>query len=157
MLANMRHSLDNLIKTFCGSGKAVAIFSPERELVFGDGFFTNVSPPEQYILRSRAIVPLTPSLAVLIQKPSSYVVEPNLLTLVVNRQEADELNRIVQIYARDAVFYRSERPSILPEFARAEHLSFADDRNFADRLCYMVPGVRDDATPDWFHGLVDTP
>jgi hypothetical protein len=157
MLANMRHSTDNLIKAFRGSGKAVAIFSPERELVFGDGFFTNVSPPAQRVLRPRAIVPLTSSLAVLIQKPSSYIVEPNLFTLVVNRQEADELNNVVQIYARDAIFYRSERPSITPEFARAEHLSFADDRNFADRLCYIVPGVRDEATPDWFYRLLDTP
>ena len=139
MMGNMQNGLENLTKAFGGSGKAVAIFSPERELIFGDGFFTNVTPPAQHMLRPRAIVPLTPSLAILIQKPGSYMVDPNLCTLVVNRQEADELNGVVQIYAKEAVFYRSERPSILPEYERAEHLRFADDRNFADRLCYSVP------------------
>ena len=155
MLANMRHGLENLTRAFGGSGKAVAIFSPERELIFGDGFFTNVTPPAQHMLRPRAIIPLTPSLAILIQRPGAYIVDPNLCTLVVNQQEADELNGIVQVYAKEAVFYRSERPSILPEFERGEHLRFADDRNFADRLCYLVPGVRDEATPDWFHSFID--
>jgi len=155
MMANMRHGIENLTKAFGGSGKAVAIFSPERELIFGDGFFTNVSPPAQHLSRPRAIIPLTPSLAILIQRPGSYMTDPNLCTLVINRQEADNLNGIVQIYAKDAIFYRSERPSILPEFERAEHLNFADDRNFADRLCYNVPGVRDEATPEWFHDLMD--
>ena len=154
MLANMRHGLENLTRAFGGSGKAVAIFSPERELIFGDGFFTNVTPPAQHVLRPRAIVPLTPSLAILIQRPGAYMADPNLCTLVVNQQEADELNGIVQVYAKEVVFYRSERPSILPEFERGEHLRFADDRNFADRLCYLVPGVRDEATPDWFHSFM---
>ena len=154
MLANMRHGLENLTRAFGGSGKAVAIFSPERELIFGDGFFTNVTPPAQHMLRPRAIVPLTPSLAILIQRPGSCIVDPKLCTLVVNRQEADDLNRIVQIYAKEAIFYRSERPSITPEFERDEHLVFADDRNFADLLCYQVPGVRDESTPDWVHGFI---
>lgn len=153
MLGNMRWGLENLIKAFRGGGKAVAIFSPERELVFGDGFFTNILPPAQHLLRPRAIVPLTPSLAILIQRPGAYRIDPNLFTLVANRKEADELNRAVQIYAREAVFYRSERPQVLAEFERAEHLRFADDRNFADQLCYSVPGVKDEPTPDWFYEI----
>ena len=154
MMANMQHGLKNLTKGFRGSGKAVAIFSPERELIFGDGFFTNITPPAQHLLRPRAIVPLTPSLALLIQKPGAYLADPNMCTLVVNRDEANEMNRIVQIYAREALFYRSERPSIEPEFAKSEHYRFADDRNFADRLCFQVPGVMDEPTPDWFHDLL---
>ncbi len=154
MMGNMRNGLGNLSRAFGGSGKAVAIFSPERELIFGDGFFTNITPPAQHILRPRAIVPLTPWLAILIQKPGSYLVDPNLCTLVINQQEADELNRAVQIYAKEAVFYRSERPSILSEYERGEHLRFANDRNFADQLCYHVPGVRDEASPDWFHDFI---
>lgn len=153
MLGNMRHSLDHLTKAFRGTGKAVAIFSPERELVFGDGFFTNITPPAQHNLRPRAIVPLTPSLALLIQKPGAYRLEPNLCTLVVNREEAAELNKIVQIYAREMIFYRSERPKIVTEFKKGEHFRFADDRNFADQLCFQVPGVRDQPTPDWFYNL----
>ena len=154
-MANMRNGLNNLTKAFGGSGKAVAIFSPEREFIFGDGFFTNVTPPAQHMLRPRAIVPLTPNLGVLIQKPSSYMLDPKLSTLVVNQQEADELNRTVQVYAKEAIFYRSERPPIIPEFERGKYLSYADDRNFADWLCYNVPGVRDEATPKWFHDIVD--
>lgn len=153
MMGNMRHGLENLTKAFRGSGKAVAIYSPERELIFGDGFFTNIMPPAQHMLRPRAIVPLTPSLALLIQKPGAYRIDPNFFTLVVNREEANELNRTVQIYAREAIFYRLERPEIAPEFARAEHYQFADDRNFADRLCFQVPGVMDEPTPDWFYEL----
>ena len=156
MMANMQNSLENLTRAFGGSGKAVAIFSPKRELIFGDGFFTNVMPPAQHILRPRAIVPLTPALAILIQKPSSYNPDPNLCTLVVNQQEADELNDLVQIYAKEAVFYRSECPPISDAYARGEHLQFADDRNYADRLCDCVPGVKDEATPDWLYDLMDS-
>lgn len=155
MMANMRNCLRNLTASFGGSGKVVAIFSPKRELIFGDGFFTNIIPPAQHLLRPRAIIPLTPSLAILIQKPDIFTPEPNLCTLVVNAQEADELNRIVQIYAKKMIFYRSQRPLILPEYERAEHLRFADDRNFADRFCYSLPGVWDEATPNWFHDLMD--
>lgn len=155
MLGNMRNALENLIKGFGGSGKAVAIFSPERELIFGDGFFTNVMPPAEYTHRPKAIIPLTPSLAVLIQRPGLHTINPNIYSLVVNRLEADELNRIVQIYAKEEIFYRSERPSIVPEYSRAEHLKFADDRNFADKLCYSVPGVYDEATPEAFFDFMD--
>jgi hypothetical protein len=75
---------------------------------------------------------------------------------VINQNEAEKLNSAVQIYSKDAVFYRSECPSILPEFESGEHMMFADDRNFADWLCYQVPGVHDEPTPDWFRSLVNS-
>jgi len=151
---NIRHSLRAALKNIGrGRGKAMVLYSPEREFIFGDGLFNNLNPPVDHVLNPKMLVPLTPRISVLFVRPSRYMVEPRLMTLVVSNKETDLLNNAVQVYARNAVFYRSERPIIIHDFAQAKHLVFSDQRNPVDELIHHIPGIPPrDTSLDW---LVD--
>jgi hypothetical protein len=61
---------------------------------------------------------------------------------VLKPEEADVLNSAVQIYSRNCIFYRSEKPTIIPDYAGGEHMSYADINNPVDTLIHAIPGVR---------------
>jgi hypothetical protein len=139
--ANIQRALRNAVRNLGGSGKAMVVFSPEREFIFGDGFFHNLSPQGEHWHNPKLFVPLTPWMSVLFSRPTGYMVEPRLVTFVADSSEVDELNYVVQVYAREMLFYRSERPKIEDVFSCGVHKVFADDRNPVDRLIYEMPGV----------------
>src|SRR3546814_14908810 len=89
-------------------GKATAILSPNREFIFGDGFYHNLTSPSRPQNSPEILAPLTPRLAVLYARPMQYTTEPRLSTLVIGVDETETLNHVVQIYARVNIFYRSE-------------------------------------------------
>lgn len=141
------------MKQIGGRGKAMVIFSPEREFIFGDGFFNNLVPPVDHLLNPKLFVPLTPRMAVLFARPLNYGVKPRVVTLVVSETEAEELNRAVQVYAKEAIFYRSDRPVVTEEFTQASHLIYTDHRNPIDQLIHQIPGVPPRDT--WLDALMD--
>lgn len=148
--ANMRHSQRNAVKELGGRGKAMVIFSAEREFIFGDGFYHNFNVPVQHLHNPKMLVPITPWLALLFARPSSYRTDPRLVTLAASASEVDALNNAVQVYARNAIFYRSERPKITAAFAQGKHLIFKDHRNSVDQLIHHIPGVPPrDTSLDW--------
>lgn len=129
----------------------MVVFSPQRELIFGDGFFSNLTPPVDHLLSPKLFVPLTPRIAVLFARPSRFTVLPRMVTVTTAAEETDALNRAVHVYAKDAIFYRSERPAMTKEFAQKKHLVFADHRNPVDRLIHEILGV---PPPDpWLEAL----
>ncbi|QNO25494.1 hypothetical protein EEB18_011810 [Sphingopyxis sp. OPL5] len=138
---NMRNSQRNAVRSIRSSGKAMVIFSPDREFVFGDGFFHNILAPVEHLHGPKILVPLTPWMAVLFAKPSSYRLDPRLVTLVATPSEVDALNYAVQVYARNAIFYRSERPTVTDVFALGKHMVFASPRNSVDELIHKIPGI----------------
>ena len=138
---NMRYSYRDAIKRLRGRGKAMVIYSPERELIFGDGFFHNILPPTPHVLNPKILAPVTPWLGILYTQPMKYRVDPKLVTLTINAEEADALNLAVQVYAKDHLFFRSEKPTMIDAYAQDKHLLFADDRNAVDTLIYEIPGV----------------
>ena len=157
--ANIQRALRNAVRNLGGGGKAMVIFSPEREFIFGDGFFHNLTIQGEHWHHPKLLAPLTPWMSVLFTRPAGYRIEPRLVTLVANAAETDALNYAVQVYARDMLFYRSERPQVDEAFTCGRHKIFANDRNSVDRLIYEIPGVqpRDpnmDALIDFFerHG-----
>ena len=139
--ANMRNDMANAVKSLGGRGKFVAIFSPEREFIFGDGFFHTIRSPANSVSDAKIFVPLTPSLAVLYVRPMSYRTLPRILTLVVTPDETDALNDAVQVYARDKIFFRSQQPSLLEHFTQGKHLRYSDYRNPVDQLIDSIPGI----------------
>ena len=140
---NMRDMHTRAVRAFGVRGKATAIRSPDRELVFGDGFFHNLTSPSGPPHSPRILAPLTPRLAVLYAHPMQYMVEPRLSTLVIGADEVDALNHVVQIYARDKLFYRSERPVLTDEYRAGKHLRLADSDHFIEAMIHDMPGVRD--------------
>lgn len=153
--ANMQRMQRSVVKSIRGRGKAMVLFSPEREFVFGDGFFHNIHPPGEHLLAPKILAPITPWMSVLFTRPGSYRVEPRLVTTSVTIAEAESLNEVVQIYARDQIFYRNEPPRIIEPYRRGIHLEFQDDRNPADDWAHSIPGVAPrDTSLDFLRDLI---
>ena len=139
--ANMRHCQRVLSESAGTRGKFAVLFSENRELVFGDGFFHNISSPVQSMTLPRMLVPLTPEMAVAYVVPTRYRPEPRVVTLVLTDDEVDALNDGIQVYAKSEVFFRSQRPEVTSHFRRNMHLRFSDRDNPIDRLIHHIPGV----------------
>lgn len=116
-------------------GKFAVIFSEEAEFVFGDGFYHTFSstafPPP---MSPTMLIPLTPTIAVLYAKPRSYMVDPRLGTIVLRNDEVAAVNRIVQIYSENFVFFRTQKPELEPEFKERKHLVFNWSDDLVDKL-----------------------
>lgn len=138
---NLCHNQRTVTQALGTSGKFVVIHSPKREFIFGDGFFHNITPQIPAMHNPKMLVPLTPALSVLFARPTTYMTNPKLMTLVIRESEADRLNLAVQVYARNAIFYRVDKPVIAPPYQEAKHLTFASHENPVDRLIDMIPGV----------------
>lgn len=138
---NMRDCLARARTTVGSRGKFLVLFASEREFVFGDGFYSNLRSPVELSYRPSMLVPITPEVSVLYVQPTRYTVEPRLSTIVLTPQETEALNHVVQIYAREALFYRSKKPEIGNDFRRGCHLQFSDWDNPVDRLIAALPGV----------------
>lgn len=138
---NIRHRQRIVADAIGTRGKFAAIYSPDREFIFGDGFFHNMTSPSAPPMNPEMLVPLTPHISVLFVRPSLYTTDPKLSTLVVSPEEADVLNHTVQIYAKDMLFYRCEQPTITDEFRRGQHLRYSGPSSPIDKLIHSIPGV----------------
>lgn len=122
--ANMHASHGIFTKVINGGGKFVALISDGPELIFGDGFLHNFPIGTDRPLFARCLIPLLPSVAVIFVQPFMYRTQPELMTIKLRKDEVAFINRTIQIYSRDHIFYRSEKPTITDEFTRHEHLEF---------------------------------
>lgn len=138
---NMRRTQRVVSDSIRSRAKFCVVFSPTRELVFGDGFFTNVRSPGEHLMGPKIFAPITPNMAVLIARPSRYTDEPRLTTLVATTADAEALNHAVQVYAKDAIFYRSEAPSVDDAFRTSKHLQYSAPGNPMDEFIHTLPGV----------------
>ncbi|HET9132600.1 MAG TPA: hypothetical protein VFO86_16725, partial [Terriglobia bacterium] len=139
--ANMRGTQRKVADSIGCEAKFAVIFSPECELIFGDGFFHNVRSPVHSVFDLKVLAPITPNLAVALTRPIQYRVEPKLVTTVVTKAQADILNHAVQVYARDALFYRSDPPVIDDAFRQGRHSEYSHPDNPIDSLLRQIPGV----------------
>jgi len=137
---NMRHCQRMVADSIGTRGKFAIIYSPEREFIFGDGFLHNIMSPSHPPMSPKILVPLTPGISVLYASPLQYTVEPRLSTFVASADEAELLNNTVQVYARNAIFYRSEQPAITADFRHAQHRRYSEP-NPIDNLIQFIPGV----------------
>lgn len=138
---NLRQAQANLTRAIGVGGKFVVLASPDREFIFGDGFGHNLTNQHRLPLAPRLLAPLTPRLAVLWIRPISYRNEPRVMTLVVSADEARQLNEVVQVHAKDMLFYRDDPPALIKAFTDGRHYVFADDENTLEQLIHRVPGV----------------
>lgn len=139
--ANSRRTLKNAIRGMGSRGKAMVIYSPEREFIFGDGFFHNLTVNGEHWHNPKMLVPLTPWLSVLFVQPTRYMTEPRLVTVVSSPTETDGLNFAIKVYARNNLFFRSEKPDVGDEYTCGRHMIFADHRNSVDQFIHHIPGI----------------
>lgn len=133
---NMRNAQRLAADRIGSSAKFAVLFSSGKEFVFGDGFFHNVEG-----VVPRIVAPITPEIAVVVTRPIAYMTDPRLCTVVLNAAEVDACNHAVQVYARNALYFRNDMPIVNEAFARGEHLQYADADNPMDELVSSVPGI----------------
>lgn len=139
---NMQRS-QRLIADCIGSrGKFAVLYSAGREFIYGDGFFHNVKGVVNPPMAPKIFVPITPLVSVMVSRPTTFAIEPRLVTIVLTDDEVDRCNHAVQVYSRDALFYRNDRPTLDDSFKRGEHLAYASPDNPIDSLFDALPGVR---------------
>lgn len=141
MGSNMRGCQRRTVNSIGTRGKFVVMYSPDREFIFGDGFFHNIRAPAHNPWNTKILAPVTPRISVLFANPTQYTVDPRLLTLVLNAREADLMNETVQRYARSAIFYRSEPPVIIDEYRQGQHLNYSHPDNPIDNFICSIPGI----------------
>lgn len=138
---NMRNSQRIVADSIGARAKFVAVYSPEREFIFGDGFFHNVGNAQMAPQSPKLFAPITPNIAVLICRPSQYTPEPKLFTLVLGDKEADACNQAVQVYAKNAIYFRSQQPLPIANFLSDIHQRYSDLSNPIDNIIRTVPGI----------------
>jgi hypothetical protein len=90
----------------------------------------------------RTFIPITPCIAVLYARPMAYGTEPRLTTLVLDGAEVGAFNMVLQVYAKDWLFYKTAKPELGEHFMRKEHQMFTDRNNAVDTMVREIPGVR---------------
>jgi len=139
--ANMRHEHRRAVEAFGARGKVAIIYSPYMEFVFGDGFYHNLTSPSGAPAMPRILAPLTPEISVLYAIPFRYFTEPQLSTLVISADEAALLNNVVQVYARDFLFYRAEEPNITDAYRQRSHLVCRSPGDPVEQIIADLAGI----------------
>ena len=138
---NMQRSQRLVSDAIGANGKYAVLFSQRREFIFGDGFFHNVRAVTNPPICPKILAPLTPTISVVVSRPTSFAVEPRLSTIVLCDEEVDVCNHAVQVYSRQALYFRSHQPVVVEAFARNEHQEYSNPNNPIDNLLCNMPGV----------------
>lgn len=140
---NIRSSQRIVSDTIGANGKYVVLFSNSKEFIYGDGFFHNICGVINRPVGAKILAPITPDISVCVIYPRHFRVEPRLSTIVLSDDEIDLCNEAVQVYSRQAIFFRSEQPEVQEAYARGEHLVYASSENSIDLLISHIPGIYD--------------
>ncbi len=118
---NLAHKLEMISENFHG-GKFIIAFSDEAEFIFGDGFYTNMAV-EGFCGHRKTVLPVTPVVTVIYSRPMSYFTEPKLITIRLGSSEVQQFNELVQIYSKDQLFYRTQKPKLSQAYQRNKFLN----------------------------------
>jgi hypothetical protein len=80
-------------------------------------------------------------MSVIINRPTSFMVKPRLSTLILTGDEVDRCNQAVQVYSRQALFFRRETPILTEDFMCGKHLHYENIDNPIDDLLRAIPGI----------------
>ena len=138
---NMVGLQNRYVKSLGTRGKFAVCFSTNREFIFGDGFFHRNISGAVAPLTFEIFAPLTPLMAVVYAIPTSCMVDPRLVTLVLTDEEVSNLNDAVQTYSKMEIFFRSHKPELTQHFQARMHLCYAEHDHPVERLIRSIPGV----------------
>lgn len=127
--SNMGTSYKELLKNSKSCGRLAILFSDSAEFIYGDGVYSNVSTGVHNLTDLRVVIPLTPYIAVVWANPMACASKPHATAMAVDASTVSMINHATQIYSKEYLFYRSEKPAISEEFASGEHKVFADRKN----------------------------
>ena len=138
---NMKRSQRMIADCIGVRAKFAVLFSSGKEFIYGDGLYSNVAGLVNAPTNPTMLVPITPLISVVIFRPSRFCPDPRLSVINLSDDEVEVCNRAVQVYSKNALFYRTQRPPIAEEFARSEHLIYSGLDSPVDQILYRIPGV----------------
>lgn len=138
---NMRQSQRLISDSIQHNGKFAVLFSAGQEFIFGDGFFHNCTAVINPLHAAKMLVPITPNMSVIVARPASFAVEPRLSVIVLSDEEVECCNDAIQIYSRDQLFFKSQKPILSESFTCKKHLVYVNQKNFISTLISSIPGI----------------
>ena len=142
ILVNMRQEFQEIAKSLRSGGKLVVMHSDTSEFLFGEGFLHNLHGMNRIGLKF--FVPLTPIMALAFTRPSSYMTNPNCVTIRLRRDEIDVCNEISQIYTGKYLYSRSAFPRVAEDFTCGQFLEFQYHRHeWLDNLLGTAANFRE--------------
>ncbi|MBU9829713.1 DUF4238 domain-containing protein [Rahnella sp. FC061912-K] len=112
---NMRDALKNITNHIKNEASIYLLLSKEKEFIFGDGFYHDI-PTVTIPNRSPTLVcPLTPHICVIIDAKERKK-DDSLISVAVNEEEVKICNDTVQVYSKNEIFYREDKPILSEHF-----------------------------------------
>jgi len=127
IVVNINQKYKTLVQNSKGSGKFAVLFAEGKEFIFGDGCYSNINACTEYLNDLKVLIPLTPSMAVIWARPMAYKTHPRLISTQINCSIVELVNKTIQIYSKDYLFYRSERPDIIEDFKLNEYREYKSE------------------------------
>lgn len=121
---NQRGLYDAYCQSLEGFGRWAVLFSDATEFIFGDGFLHNFPATTYPMHGSKCVLPLTPTITIIYMRPMSHPTEPKLVTIRLDNRETAFFNRTVQIYSKDFLFFRSQKPELITAFTDAQFYEY---------------------------------
>ena len=104
-------------------------FSDSAEFIYGDGTYSNISSKVHDLYAMRVVIALTPNIAIVWSNPPAYTSKPTVKALQVDSTVVSMVNEATQIYSKDYLFYRNDKPELIDAFKIGEHRIFAEREN----------------------------
>ena len=139
---NQKHNI--LVKNSKGMGKFAVLFTYDKEFIFGDGCYSNIGPSSELLTNLKMLIPLTPNMAVIWAIPMSYRTPPRLISTQISNSNVELINQATQIYSKDYLFYKSERPKLIQDFKLNEHRGYKSETDpIAKLINSLIPDESD--------------
>lgn len=121
---NIYQKYETLTQSSKNRGRFAVLFSVQKEFIFGDGFYTNLTATSEDLFGFKVAIPVTPNIAVIWSSPASCYTSPRLMALKADEDVVELINYSVQVYSKDYLFFRSQQPNLNPDFTAGEHRAF---------------------------------
>lgn len=137
--SNMRNLYKSFSRSINASGRFTILVAENEEFIFGDGFLHNFPitwMPEP--INPLCLVPLSPKVSVLFQRPTSMWAEPKAVALTLAPAEVAFCNDTIQVYSKDWLYYRHQAP-IIEHFRERDHQQWSMPSEWGDRRRHAHP------------------
>lgn len=139
--ANQRHCQARFSRSFKQRCVGALLVAPKRNLIFGDGVYSTISPPEPGSLGGYLLVAITPNMAVLLCQPLAYSPDRRLSVTQLSDNEVKVVNWATQVYSKRYLFFTGNLPQLEEPFLARAHGSLCPEADPIRRFAEALPGV----------------
>lgn len=138
--ANQQPLYQAFYKSMTECGRWALLYSREVEFISGDGFYHNFMlenhPPQS---GRKLILPILPNLAIAYMFPQGYPSQPRMVSIHLSQYEVDYINEVTQVYAKNVLFFRKQKPIVTEAFSKNKHLELHSSGQ--EWLNYLLDGL----------------